>query len=193
MSKKTVIIFSLVLLVSFSAQSQVQMKKEVQLQVQTPAVSGINLEEGEKLLVIHAASFQFESPAAVTGDFVYYVKRYLEIQSSNVPLMDFVAPIDLPQGSRIKRVGICFSDSTMKSAVRLDLMHYDPIHPERNRGVVAKVKSYQTKDARTFAIAKSGSVQDVVVDIHQGYYYLTLRLQKHNVYCRFAYAYVIYE
>lgn len=194
MSQKTAIIFSLVLLISFSAQSQVQMKKDVQLQVQTPiASSGIYLEEGEKIQVIQAAGFQFESPAAVRGDFTYYVKRWLEIQSSNVPMMVFVAPVDLPQGSRIKRIGMCSSDSTTKSVVRLDLMHHDPIHPERNKGVVAKAKSYQTKDSKTFAIAKSGRVQDVVVDIQQGYYYLTLSLQKHNIYCRFAYAYVIYK
>jgi len=193
MSKKTMIIFLFVLLISLSTHSQVQTNKPVQLQVQTATASAIDLERGEKLLVIQAAGFQFESPAAVTGGFTYFVKDVLEIQTTKVALMSFVAPVALPEGSEIKRIGMCFADSTTNSVVRLKLLHNDPIHPERNRGVLATAKSYQTKDSKTFAIAKSGPAQDVILDIQKGYYYLTLNLQTNQRYCRFAYAYVIYR
>jgi len=193
MFKKTAIIFSLILLFSFSAQSQVQKKEPVQLQAQMLTAPAIDMEEGEELLVVPAAGFQFESPAAVTGGFIYYVKSVLEIHSSKVPLMSFVAPVNLPEGSEIRRIGMCFSDSTMNSVVRLKLMHNDPIHPERNRGILATVKSYQTKDAKTFAIAKSGPTEDVILDIQKGYFFFTLNLQLNYRSCRFAYAYVIYK
>ena len=193
MFKKTVIIFALILLISISAQSQVQMKEPLELEVKTLTASAIDLEEGEKLLVIPALGFQFESPAAVTMDFIYFLRPVLEIQSSKVPMMAFVAPVNLPEGTEIRRIGMCFSDSTMYSVVRLKLIHNDPMHPDRNRGALASVKSYKTKDARTFAIAKSGPAEDVIVDIKEGYYFLSLNLQKNNQYCRFAYAYVIYK
>ncbi len=193
MLKKAVFVFSLVLVISSFAQSQVQLKEPVQIQPQMLTASAIDLEEGEKLLVVPAAGFQFESPAAVTGDFIYYVKSVLEIHSNKVPLMSFVAPVSLPQGSEIKRIGMCFSDSSTGSVVRLKLWHNNPIHPEQTRGVLASVKSYQTKDSKTYAVAKSGPTQDVTLDIQKGYFYLTLNLQRNYRSCRFAYAYVIYR
>lgn len=194
MLRKVFLTVLVLFFLSNSLNSQILKIKPAKVQSNKITASSISVKDGEKLLVVTAHMFKFESPAQVTPKhLIYYVKRVLEIQSTSSTLMSFVAPVNLPEGARIKRIGMCFSDSTMKSKVNLRLIQYEPINPGKTKYIVAEVKSYGTGNSKKFAIAKSGPCRNAIVDIKKGYFFLDLALKSHNKYCKFAYAYLVYE